>query len=129
MSLSDYGEGKILDHLFSIAAYTAPTIYIAVSTADPLEDGSGLAEPVGNGYTRIATAGADWTRTGNVVSNGAVETFPEATGSWGTLTHIALMDASTAGNVIASSALTASKAVATNDTLRFPAGEIDFTMD
>jgi len=128
-SLSDYGEGAILDHLFGIAAMAQPTLYIAVSTADPTDAGTGVAEPTGNGYARIATASTDWQRTGNVIDNVNELSFPEATGTWGTLTHIAIFDAATGGNMIAHAALGTSKAIAANETLRFPVGNITFTMD
>jgi len=128
-SLSDYGEGAILDHLFGIAAMAQPTLYIAVSTADPTDAGTGVAEPLGNGYARIATASSDWQRTDNVVDNVNELSFPEATGSWGTLTHIAIFDAASGGNMIAHAALGTSKAIAANETLRFPVGNITFTMD
>ena len=128
-SLSDYGEGAILDHLFGIAAMAQPTLYIAVSTADPTDAGTGVAEPLGNGYARIATASSDWQRTDNVVDNVNELSFPEATGSWGTLTHIAIFDAASGGNMIAHAALGTSKAIAANETLRFPVGNITFSMD
>lgn len=128
-SFSDYAEGAILDHLFGGTAFTQPTLYVAVSTANPTDAGTGAAEPTGNGYARISTASADWTRTDNVVENANELAFPEATGSWGTLTHIAIYDAATGGNLIAHAALTTSKAIAANETLRFPAGNITFTLD
>lgn len=128
-SLSNYGEGALLDHLFGLAAMTQPTLYIAVSTADPTEAGTGTAEPIGNGYARITTAPTDWSRTGNIVDNVTELSFPEATGTWGTLTHIAIYDALTAGNMIAYAVLGTSKAIGANETLRFPAGNITFTMD
>ena len=48
MSFSDYAEGKVLDHVFNLAAFTQPTLYLAVSTAAPTDAGSGAAEPSGN---------------------------------------------------------------------------------
>ena len=128
-SLSNYGEGAILDHLFGIAALAQPTLYVAVSTADPTDAGTGVAEPTDNGYARIATAAADWQRTDNVVDNANDLSFPEATGTWGTLTHIAIYDAAAGGNMIAHAALGTSKDIGANETLRFPAGNITFTMD
>ena len=67
-SFADYWENEILDHLFGKGSYTPPTIYVGLSTADPVDDASGLAEPSGNSYARIATAGADW----NVASGGMI---------------------------------------------------------
>lgn len=130
MSYSDYLEKKILDHVFNKSSYTIPTIYAAVSTADPLDDASGIAEPSGNSYARVTTAGSDWnaaTSGAGTLTNANAVTFPQASGSWGTLTYIALYDASTSGNLLMSGALTASKAIGSNDTLSFAAGQITVT--
>lgn len=129
-SISDYLEGALLDHLFSLSGpYTQPTIYVAVSTADPTDSGAGAQEPSGNGYARIATSASDWTRTGNTIQNDQELAFPEASGAWGTLTHVAMYDAATGGNLLLHGALTTAKAIAENETLRFPAGNLTFTLD
>lgn len=128
-SLTNYGEQQILDHLFNLATFAQPTIYIGVSTADPTEGGTGLNEPSGNGYARIQTAASDWTRNVSTVENANELTFPEATGSWGTVTHAVLTDASTGGNVIAFAPLATPRGIVQNDTLRFPAGDITFSLD
>ncbi|VAV82521.1 hypothetical protein MNBD_DELTA01-1617 [hydrothermal vent metagenome] len=129
-SLSDYAENKILDHLMGKAAYTMPTVYVALSTADPLDTGAGVAEPSGNGYARKATAGVDW----NAAASGAIDNanaiaFAQATGSWGTVTHFALYDALTGGNMIGHGTLTTSKVVTSGDTVSFAAGALDATLD
>jgi len=129
-SFADYWENEILDHLFGKGSYTPPTIYVGLSTADPTDDASGLAEPSGNSYARVTTAGADW----NVASGGAIAnandiTFPEATGSWGTITHFALFDAVSAGNILAHGALSVSKPISSGDTAKFASGDLDVTLD
>jgi len=130
MSFSDYLENALLDHLFGKAAYTAPTIYVGLSTADPLDDGTGLAEPVGNGYARVATAATDWSAASSgVTTNATTITFPQATGLWGTVTHFALFDASTGGNLLASGALTTAKSPDVGDTPSFAAGSLTVTLD
>lgn len=129
-SFSDYLEGALLDHVFKKSAgYAQPTLYLAVSTADPTDAGTGAAEPVGNGYARVATAAADWARTGNVIDNVNQLSFPEATGSWGTLTHFAVYEALTGGNMLFHAPLATAKAIAANETLRFPAGNITVSLD
>jgi len=127
---SDYWENKILDHIFGKGGYTPPTIYVGLSTADPTDDGSGLAEPSGNAYARVQTSASDW----NAASNGSLENasdiiFDQATGSWGTITHFALFDAATAGNLLAHGALSQSKAIGETDTARFEAGDLDINLD
>jgi hypothetical protein len=123
-SFSDYLELELLDHVFMKGSWTMPTnLYIALSTTDPTDSGGSIAEPSGNGYARVSTAGTDW----NVAAAGATSnandiTFPEATGSWGTISHFAIFDASTAGNMIAHGDLTASKAIDNGDTAKFAGG-------
>ena len=129
-AFSNYLENKILDHIFGKAAYTQPTIYIALSTADPLEDGSGLTEPAGGGYARKQTSGADWNAaSGGSISNAAEIAFAEATASWGTITHFAIMDAATGGNMLIYGALSASKTIGSGDTARFKAGDLTTSLD
>lgn len=127
MSLADFLEGKLLDHLFDIGAYSAPTMYVGLSTADPADDASGLAEPSGNGYARVACSG--WSRSGNEVDNDAAVTFAEATGSWGTITHACLFDAATSGNLLLSFALDTPRTVTTGIIPRFSSGELNITLD
>lgn len=127
---SDYWENKILDHIFGKGSYTPPTIYVGLSTADPTEDGSGLAEPSGNGYAREQTSASDW----NAASNGSLDnagniTFAQASGNWGTITHFALFDATTAGNMLAYGVLSQSKSISESDTARFQAGDLRISLD
>jgi len=129
-SFSDYWENKILDHIFGKGNYTPPTIHVALSTADPTDDGSGLAEPSGNGYQRVQTSASDWNAaSGGSLDNATDITFPEATGNWGTITHFALFDAATAGNMLAHGALSQSKTIGSGDTAKFAAGDLDVSLD
>lgn len=124
-SLSNYAENKILDHVLKVSPFTQPTnIYIGLSTADPLDTGAGIAEPVGGGYVRVICNGWD-AAASRVTANTADVVFPEATGDWGTITHFALFDAITAGNMLAHGALAVSKAVDTGIDAKFAAGDID----
>ena len=128
-SFGNFWEDEVLDHLFGKGSYTPPTIYVGLSTADPTDDASGNAEPAGNGYARVVTAGSDWTASsGGALENANVITFPTASGSWGTLTHFTLWDADTAGNMLAHGTLGASQAITTDQAPRFPAGDFDVTL-
>ncbi len=129
-SFSDYWENEILDHLFGKSNYTPPTIYVGLSTADPGDDGAGLSEPSGNGYARVQTEATDW----NVAASGLLDnantiTFNAATGNWGTLTHFALFDAVSGGNMLAHGALTQTRIVGSGDTAHFAAGDLDVILD
>lgn len=122
-SFANFIEDKFLDHLVGKTSYTMPTAYVGLSTADPLDDASGLAEPSGNGYARVATAGADWNASsGGSISNANDITFPEATGNWGTITHFALFDAISGGNMLAHGSLTTSKTIESGEIAKFAGG-------
>jgi hypothetical protein len=126
MSFTNFLETEVLDHVFGGNAYTAPvTLYTGLYTAAPSDTGGGT-ELSGNGYARQATA---FTVTGNTASNTSAEEWATATGSWGTITHVGVFDASTGGNLMAYGTLTASKTIATGDVFRIPAGDLDITLD
>jgi hypothetical protein len=129
-SFSDYAENKILDHITGKTSFTMPTAYVALSTADPLDTGAGIAEPVGNGYARVATTGATWdVAASGATANAAAITFPTASGSWGTISHFALFDAATVGNMLAHGTLTTPQEITTNQIPRFAIGALDITLD
>lgn len=129
-SFSDHWENEILDHIFGKGSYTPPTIYVGLSTADPGDDGTGLSEPSGNGYARVQTAASDWnSASGGSLDNAEVIEFSEATGDWGTVTHFALFDTASGGNLLAHGSLSQSKSIAGGDTARFAAGDLDVSMD
>lgn len=129
-SLSDYTEDKVLDHITGKSSYTMPTVYVALSTADPTDDGTGIAEPSGNGYARVTTSAATWnSASGGSTSNATEIAFPTASGSWGTITHFALYDASTAGNMLAHGSLAESKAISANQIPAFAIGALEVTLD
>lgn len=127
MSFSNTYETTVLQWTFTTDSVTRPTAwYLGLFTANPNEDGSGATEISGNGYARKSVT---FTVSGNLATNSAAVEFDVATGSWGTISHVAVFDASSGGNQIAYAALTTSKAIDTDDVLRFPAGDVDITLD
>lgn len=126
MSFSDYLETKVLDHVFAGTAYTAPTtLYVALFTAAPSDSGGGT-EVSGGAYARQTIA---FTTSGDTTSNNAAVEFPTATANYGTVTHVGIYDASTAGNLMAWAALTSSKTIETGDVFRIPSGDLDITLN
>ena len=127
---SDYWENKILDHIFGKGSYTPPTIYVGLSTTDPTDAGSGITEPSGNGYARVQTSASDWNTAANgTLGNAGNITFNQATGNWGTITHFALFDTATAGNMLAHGALSQSKLISETNTAKFEAGDLNISLD
>lgn len=129
-SFADFWEDEVLDHLFMKGSYTMPTnLWIGLSTADPLDNETGLAEPSGNNYSRVSTAGADWNASsGGATANATDVSFPEASGSWGTITHFGVFDAASAGNMVAHGTLGVPKLITSGDTAKFAAGDIAVTL-
>lgn len=126
MSFSNYLETEILDHVFAGAAYTAPsTLYLALFTTATADDGTGT-EVTGGSYARQTIT---FTTSGDTTSNNAAVEFPTATANWGTVTHAAIYDAVSGGNMLDHGALTASKTIESGDVFRLPSGDYDVTLD
>tara|TARA_Y100000389_G_C17320926_1_gene442989 strand:+ start:269 stop:649 length:381 start_codon:yes stop_codon:yes gene_type:complete len=126
MSFSNYLETELLDHVFTNSAYTAPsTLYLALFTGAPGEAGGGT-EVSGSAYARQTAA---FTVSGNTATNSGSIEFPTATGSYGTVSHVGVFDASSSGNLLCYAALSASKAIESGDVFRVPAGDLDITLD
>jgi hypothetical protein len=141
MSLSNYTVRALLAGMFSKSTGNnfgdfdgAPAnFFIGLSTADPTETGGSDTPPSGNGYARVSTAPSDWGNPTDadpsVITTTSDVDFPTPTGSWGTVTHITIYDASTAGNFLAGAALDSSRAITTDDAVSFAAGDITVTLD
>jgi hypothetical protein len=125
MSFSNTYETIVLKFAFNADSVTRPTNwYLGLFTSNPGEGGG--TEISGNGYTRKAVT---FTVTGDTATNSGAVEFDVATGSWGTISHVAVFDASSGGAQIAYAALTTAKAIDTGDVLRFPTGDVDITLD
>lgn len=133
MSKSNYLENKVLDHVLGGSDYTrAATVYLALSTADPGEAAGTIAEPSGNNYARLAVTNNATNfpaASSGSKSNGVDMTFATPSGTWGLVTHFAVFDASSGGNMLFYGALTVSKTINNTDTVLFPASSLTFTED
>lgn len=128
-TFSNYFAHKMLDHQFKNTAYTPATnLYVGLSTANPGDSGSGLAEPSGSAYARVNKNTWDAAASGATENTGAI-TFPTATGSWGTVSHSFIADASTAGNILFYGALGTSQAVVNGNVVEYDDGELNVTLD
>lgn len=126
--IADYAENKILDHSVGKASWTSPTAYVALYTATPSDSGGGT-EVSGGSYARKTTAAADWnSASSGSISNAVDLTFPTATANWGTITGVAILDASTAGNFIWWGDLSATKVVNNGDVFKFLASQLVLTL-
>lgn len=131
--MSDYLEGQIRAHVFRTASFTKPTVLaVALYTAAPGETGGGT-EVSGGSYARVQRnpLDANWTAasaTDGLTDNAASLDFPAPTANWGSVTHTAVLDATSAGNFLLYGALTTPKTVNNGDAApSFAAGALDIT--
>jgi hypothetical protein len=124
--MSNYLENALVNATLRNTAYTSPSaVYLALYTSDPTDADSGT-ECSGTSYARQSiTFGAP---SNGVSTNSAVIEFPQAGGSWGTITHVGIRDASTSGNLLYHTALDASKTIATGDVFRVAIGSLSVTL-
>ncbi len=130
---SNYLENKLLDHLFNKAQFTSPSIYVALCDAAPTDSSTGttISESDYTGYARINVTAGNWnTASGGNTDNSAAITFAEATGA-GTnpVTHFALADAATVGNLLCYGTLTSSLTVSVGVTPKFAIGDCNVAVD
>ena len=133
---SDYLEDKLLDHVLRNTAFTSPSaVYVGLFTegdsagdnTDLLEEGTLTNEISGNGYARKA-ATFSAASAGSITTSGNITFDPASGGNWGTITHIAILDAASAGNVLFYGALTTSKTIEDGDTFQITAGNLTVTL-
>ena len=124
---SNYLEGKILDHVLRVSSYSQPAaLYVALYTSDP-GDGDSGTEVSGGAYSRVSVTFGS--ASNGTSSNSAAVEFSTATANWGTITHVGIRDASTAGNLLFYGPLTSSVTINTDDIFRFPTGDLQVSLD
>ena len=128
-SFTDYTENLVLNWLLTTNSATRPTAwYVGLFTAAPSDTGGGT-EVSGNGYARKATGTMTITGTTTTATNAAaIEFDPASGGNWGTLTHAAIFDALTTGNMLAWAPLTTSRTINDGDVFRVPASSLTVTL-
>lgn len=98
-----FGAGAVV---LNTITYAPATWYLALSTTQPNEDGTGFTEPVGGSYARPAltnnaTNFPPSTTVNGVTTkkNGAAFTFPNPSGLWGLIGWYGFFDVASGGLV------------------------------
>lgn len=140
--MSDYLEGQLIAHIFRTNTFAKPSVLaIALLTTGAADgdsgqftSGTGVEVTDANAYARVARnpADANWTApTGGdgQTDNAAAITFTQATGSWGSVGDMAIVDSAThnAGNMLFYSAVDTPRSIDNGDTAEFAAGAITVT--
>ncbi len=137
MSATNFLSRNVLQALFGRASNnfggfaSPPDLHLAASTSTPTDAGANFSEPGGGvNYARIDLTAGDFNdatlANPSVIDNSAALTFGTASGAgWGTITHVGVFDALTAGNLLIFYALTTPRTINSGDTLSFSAGDFD----
>lgn len=125
---SNYMEGNIANWLRGVQMPTPPTaLYVALFSANPGEAGS-LANEV---TTTVRAAGRPvltlGAHTDGVMTNSADADFGASAGTV-TVTHFAIMDAASAGNVLMFKAFATAQQIQATNPVKFASGALTVTI-
>jgi len=131
---SDFLEKAILDHVLGNTTYLpASTLYLGLftesgSTSAELEAGTLTSEVSGGDYARETITFDAASSPDGTADSAATVTFPAASANWGEITHVAVMDAPSAGNVLFYGTVTTPKTIESGDTFQVSAGNLTITL-
>lgn len=124
--MSNYLENGLLNAILRNTSYTSPTtVYVGLYTSNPGEGNTGTEVSGGSYARKSATFGAP---NDGVCTNSAAVEFDQATASWGTVSHVALLDAITSGNLLFYTDITTSKTIENGDIFKIAAGSLSVTL-
>ena len=124
--MSNFLENALINATLRNTTYTSvATIYVALYTTDPTDADTGT-EVTGGSYARTSVTFA--APSNGVSLSSADVTFPTCTAGWGTVTHIGLRDASTAGNLLYHTPLDTSKTIDSGDIFKISTGNLSVTL-
>ena len=129
-NLSDYAEVALMDWLMTTNSVTRPTSwYVALFTTATADDGTGTEVGAGVGYSRQAVTFASTTSpTGNTSNTNTLTFGPCSTTNWGTITHAAVYNNSSGGNMLWQGALNSPRTIQVGDSFQIPIGQLTLTL-
>ena len=124
--ISNYLENALINGTLRATSYTAPTTtYLALYTNDPTDADTGT-EVTGGSYVRQSITFS--APSNGATSNSSAIEYPQCTATWGTITHVGIRDAVTAGNLLYHTPLDTSKTIATGDIFKVTATNLTVTL-
>jgi hypothetical protein len=124
--MSTYLEDALINATLRNTTYTSPAaVYVGLYTSDPTDANTGT-EVSGGSYARTSVTFAS--PSNGVTTNSAAVEFPQATGNWGTVGWIGILDAATSGNLLYHTALDTSKVIETGDIFKISTGNLSVTL-
>lgn len=131
-AFSDYSENTLINATLRGATYTGGSVFIALFTTDPTDAGTGL-EVADSAYRRqqahttVVQDGFTVPANG-VTTNARTLVFPAIIDARITITHWAIFDSLTAGNMLYQAPLLNPKTLDPSDVLSFPIGSLSITL-
>lgn len=131
MPASTYLANKIANHVYRATSYTSPAavyaaLFTSTATLAEIKAGTLTNEVTGGAYARVAvTFGAPTDGDGSA----STVTFTTASAGWGTIRFVAIMDASTAGNVLTYAQLSSDVVISSGNTFQFNSASLTETVD
>lgn len=131
-AFSNHLETSLINATLRGGTYTGAGVYIALFKTDPTDAGSGQ-ELTDSAYRRIqahTTTPSDGfvVPADGVTTNAKTIIFPAIVDAQVTITHWAIYDALTAGNLLYHSSLLNPKTLDPSDVLSFPIGSLSVTL-
>jgi len=144
MPISNYLENKILDFLLRGQSFIPPSsLYVTLCSGSPVDSstGSNLLEMSGGGFVRkeVPSSTSGWystqgdtsaqsTGTSGIASN--LNSILWQNSGWsGIVTHVAICDSGSAGNLLFYGELSYPKQVASGDNILFNQGKLAIQLD
>ena len=143
-AMSDYLEAALINHLFRADTFSKPSaIYVGLiryyeaskvealtgTTIGPKE--LGAAGDTALSYSRVGVTqnNSNWDApsTAGATQNAGAISFNTATGDWGMVSGVFVVDASRGGNLLLHGALTTPRDVKSGDLLKFNVGDLDIS--
>lgn len=125
-AMSNYLEGKVLDHTLAGLPFTPPAAhYVSLHTASPTDANTTTTEVAGGSYQRalasFSPAAAGSSSNSNTLAFAGMPAV--------TVSHVAIYDTTTAGNLLYYGALAAPVAVTAGGTFVINAGGLTVSLD
>lgn len=116
-------RGKLMQAIFNKGDYKGPdAFYVALFNGDPTNTGK---EVSGGGYERLPVT---LTVAGTNATNANKVLWEPATTDWGNINFAAIYDAASAGNMIATAALSQPLSILTDTSARISPGALSIDM-
>lgn len=127
---TNMAEVEILDGIFT-GWVGYPSLWVALSTTVPDDDGTGFTEATGVDYARVAVTDSDFAAASagapSTRNSSSAISFPVAGGDWSSgsnMVAFGLFDAATGGDLVVVGSVTSPRAILSGDQATFGVGDL-----